>query len=318
MNPLRAALLILALSTGLARAAEPDGPVVLTGIQATYSLTVALTAGTNIQVRNVPADGRQLSLQKDYFTRRSEALAPTFRAATAVVTLTNALPGDPLFRFARNANIRVVDIEAAIPWSLDAPGVALADAPRSTATWARDADQPDNATAPYFWLSISNTIRMADIIGADLAALFPQSAGIITRNLDTLKRGLLQLRGQYQDKLIEAGGDVVYALTGDFVYLTNDMGLLVDGYFIKQDVRWTPADLAGLTKHLKEAKIKVVLHKWLPSDAIQKAIRDAGARLVVLDAGDPGVVAGDALAPDGLQQILRKDLDAILAGLKGS
>jgi ABC-type Zn uptake system ZnuABC Zn-binding protein ZnuA len=318
MQPLRATLLICLLATGIARAAEPEGPVVLTGIQATYSLAVSLTAGTNIQVRNVPADGRQLSLQKDYFTRRAEALAPTFRAATAVVTLTNALPGDPLFRFARNANIRVVDIEAAIPWSLDAPGVALADSPRSTAAWSRDADQPESATAPYFWLSVSNTIRMADIIGADLAALFPQSAPVIIRNLDALKRWLLQLRGQYQDKLIEAGGDVVYALTGDFVYLTNDMGLLVDGYFIKQDVRWTPADLAGLTKHLKEAKIKVVLHKWMPSDAIQKAIRDGGARLVVLDAGDPGVVAGDALAPDGLQQILRKDLDAILDGLKGS
>ena len=36
------------------------------------------------------------------------------RSADAVVTLTNALPGDPLYRFAREANIRIVDIEAAI------------------------------------------------------------------------------------------------------------------------------------------------------------------------------------------------------------
>jgi deoxyribodipyrimidine photolyase len=91
------------------------------------------------------------------------------------------------------------------------------------------------------------------------------------------------------------------------------MGLYVDGYVIKQDVRWTEADLAALTQHLRERAITIVLHKWQPSEAIQAAIRAAGAELVVLDTGDPGVVIERALAPDGLQQILRKNLDAIVA-----
>ena len=154
---------------------------------------------------------------------------------------------------------------------------------------------------------------MGDIIARDLEALFPDSAATIAANLETLKRSLLELRGDYQDRLIETGADVVFALTGDFVYLTNDMGLLVDGYFIKQDVRWTDADLAKLTHHLRDNGIKVVIHKWLPSEAIQNAVRARGAELVVLDAGDPGVVVDRALAPDGLQQILRKNLDAIVA-----
>ena len=304
-----------ALTAGPTRAADAAGPLVLTGIQATYSLAKALTADTPIQVENVPADGRQLSLQKDYISRRAEALAPKFAAATAVISLTNALPADPLYRFARNANIRIVDIDAALPWSLDAPGVALADAPVSNVSWGRDTDAPDGNTAPYFWLSVSNSIRMGDIIASDLKALFPQHATAIGRNLDTLKRSLLKLRGDYQDRLIEASGDV-FALTGDFVYLTNDMGLLVDGYFIKQDVRWTKSDLDGLTRHLREAHIKAVLHKWMPSEAIQKAIRDGGAKLVVLEAGDPGTAVNGTLEADGLQQILKKDLDAVLSALK--
>jgi hypothetical protein len=41
--------------------------------------------------------------------------------------------------------------------------------------------------------------------------------------------------------------------------------------------------------------------------------RGAGVKLVMLDAGDPGVVVERALAPDGLQQILRKNLDTIVA-----
>jgi ABC-type Zn uptake system ZnuABC Zn-binding protein ZnuA len=296
-----------------AQAPEPSPPLVLTGTQATYSLTVALTNGTPIRVQNVPADGRQLAALKDYIARRMDTLAQTFADATAVVTLTNALPGDPLYRFAREANIRIVDIEAGIPWSLDAPGVALADTPASNVAWGSDTDSFEPTVAPYFWLSVSNAIRMGDIIARDLEALFPDSAATIGANLETLKRSLLDLRGDYQDRLIESGADVVFALAGDFVYLTNDMGLYVDGYFIKQDVRWTDADLAALTKHLRDNAIEVVIHKWLPSEAIQNAVRSAGAKLVVLDAGDPGVVVERALAPDGLQQILRKNLEAIVA-----
>ena len=91
--------------------------------------------------------------------------------------------------------------------------------------------------------------------------------------------------------------------------------------------RLTPAFVAGQTQvggkreytgepislSLRDNDIKVVLHKWVPSEAIQSAVRAAGAELVVLDAGDPGVVVDRALAPDGLQQILRKNLDAIVA-----
>jgi ABC-type Zn uptake system ZnuABC Zn-binding protein ZnuA len=229
------------------------------------------------------------------------------------VTLTNALPADPLYRFARDANIRVVDIEAGVPWSIDAPGVALAETPASNVAWGSDTDAAETAVAPYFWLSVSNAIRMGDNIARDLEALFPDSAATIAANLEALKRSLLDLRGEYQSRLIDSGADVVFALTGDFVYLTNDMGLFVDGYFIKQDVRWTEGDLEHLTKHLRDRSIKVVIHKWQPSEAIQKAVSDAGAELVVLEAGDPGIVVERALAVDGLQQILRNNLEAIVA-----
>lgn len=135
-------------------------------------------------------------------------------------------------------------------------------------------------------------------------------------NLDDLKWLLLNLRNEYQGQLIETGNDTVFALTGDFVYLTNDMGLYVDGYFIKQDIHWTESDLTMLTNHLTQRDIRVVLHKWMPSEAIQNAIGNAGARLVVLDSGDPGMVEDRRLVVDGLQQILRNNLDAISFALR--
>jgi len=310
----RVALALLVCTAAGAQPAAPGaGPTVLTGTQAAYSLAKALTSGTPVEVVNVPADGRQFSLLKDYIERRKVALAPTFEAATAAITLTNALPGDPLYRFARDANIRIVDIEAAVPWSLDRPGVALADSPVSNVPWGRGTDVAETATAPYFWLSVSNAIRMGDVIAHDLTALFPGHAARIAANLDALKRSLLALRGEYQNRLIAGGDDAVFALTGDFVYLTNDLGLYVDGYFIKQDVRWTADDLANLTRHLRERGIKVVIHRWLPSEAIQNAVRAAGAELVVLDAGDPGIVVDRALAADGLQQVLKSNLESVAA-----
>jgi len=308
---LTAALALAAVS--LEAAAQPA--TVLTGNQATYSLASALTDGTPIEIVNVPADGREMSLMQDYIARRTDRLAPTFAAATAVVSLTNALPGDPLYRFARESNIRVVDIEAALPWSVSMPGVALADAPVSTVDWGSDPDPAEHVIAPYFWLSVSNSIRMADIVAHDLGELFPAQAPAITRNLDTLKRSLLALRSEYQNRLITAGDDTVFALTGDFVYLTNDMGLYVDGYFIKQDVRWTETDLAMLSEHLVDGDIKVVIHKWMPSDAIQAAVRAGGAELVVLESGDPGIVVDRELARDGLQQVLARNLEAISSAL---
>ncbi len=309
----RTALLAL-LAVPIQATAQPS-QTILTGTQATYSLASALTRETPIQVLNVPADGRQMALLKDYIGRRTEALAPTFAAATAVISVTNALPGDPIYRFARDANIRIVDIDAASPWSLSTHGVALADTPVSNVDWGTNTDTVGSATAPYFWLSLSNAIRMGDIIAHDLIELFPDVETTIQNNLDDLKWSLLDLRSEFQNRLIEAGADTVFALTGDFVYLTNDMGLYVDGYFIKQDIRWTEADLDLLTSHLQQRDITVVIHKWMPSDAILTAINDAGAELVVLDSGDPGMVEDRQLVADGLQQILRRNLDAIYSAL---
>ncbi len=58
------ALLVMCVAMAPVRAADANGPLVLTGIQATYSLATALTAGTGIRVQNVPADGREMSMQK--------------------------------------------------------------------------------------------------------------------------------------------------------------------------------------------------------------------------------------------------------------
>jgi len=156
---------------------------------------------------------------------------------------------------------------------------------------------------------------MADIVASDLIELFPGYSSSIAANLDQFKRSMLAMRRGYQNQLIESFDDTVFALTSDLVYMTNDLGLFVDGYFIKQDLNWTSEDLAAFTAHLQAREINVVIHKWLPSDAIVAAIESAGAQLVVLETGDTGRLANDVLAQDGLQQILTENLDKITMAL---
>jgi hypothetical protein len=45
-------------------------------------------------------------------------------------------------------------------------------------------------------------------------------------------------------------------------------------------------------------------------------VNAGGAKLVVLDPGNPGIVVDGALAADGLQQLLRRNLDAIHSALQ--
>ncbi|MGD2167789.1 MAG: zinc ABC transporter substrate-binding protein [Gammaproteobacteria bacterium] len=314
--PIVVAVFALATDPVIAQDADTDhSPVVLTGTQATYSVTSALVLDTPIEVVNVPEDGREFAVLRAYLERRKDRFAMLFSAATAVVALTNALPGDPLYRYAREANVGIVNIDAAIPWTFDTPGVALIDMPDSDVQWATPSTEASEGIAPWFWLSIPNTLRMADIVANDLAALYPAFEATISANLDRFKRTLLETRAAYQNRLLEAADDTVFALTGDFVYMTNDLGLFVDGYFIRQDVDWTNDDLTALTAYLRAHEIGVVIHKWVPSDAIQAAVQAAGAQLVVLDTGDQGRIVGDTLAPDGLQQILVDNLEKITSAL---
>src|SRR5690606_5585680 len=91
------------------------------------------------------------------------------------------------------------------------------------------------------------------------------------------------MRADFESRLLDAEDPALYALADEFVYLTRDLGLFVEGYFVKQDIDWTAEDYAALAETLRESGVRVVIHKWEPTPEIQSAVAEAGARLVVLD-----------------------------------
>jgi ABC-type Zn uptake system ZnuABC Zn-binding protein ZnuA len=316
---LLAATLLIGLLAGTApsQAQEQQPVLVVTGLQATFSITSALARDTGILVRNLPARPTPMAAQKLMLGRSDAEALGLLDAATAVVTLGAVWPQDPLFAVARARNIRVVEIDASRPLSGGRSGVAEIAAPASIAAWRDPAPQERaDGVSPFVWLSVSNGVRMAEIVAEDLIRLVPDQAETISANLGAFTDELRSIRSEFETRFAALPDPRVYALSPSFIYMTNEVGVFVEGYFLEQDIRWTEADHAGLTALLRSDDIGVVIHQWQPAAPIAAAIEAAGAQLLVLQSGDPGQPDDSgALPANGYQTLLRANLEALLQAL---
>ena len=291
--------------------------LILTSLPLTYFLTSALLTDTPVKVQNLPKRGRRMNGQGNFFKSRADSLADTFKSASAVVTIGKLWRDDPLFTAARGANIRIIDIDATKPWSNTLEGISVAMTPHQDSPWAT-SDNNESIPSIFFWLSLTNSVRSADIIAQDLMRLAPQVAAQIQTNLSKVRSRLLNLQRQNESALLSATNLSVFSLAPELVYLTSDLSLFVDGSFYKQDIEWTDADIAGLEKYLKDNDVGVVLHKWLPAEPIQAAITRANAKLVVVDTLDAGIVEKGAMLAESYFTIMTKNLENLRTALLDS
>ena len=316
-GPLGLVAFLAALAIASAGHAQDNEVLVLTALPATYSISYALAQGTSIRVENVPERGRRMNALPNLLNQRADQFTEQFAEADAVVTIGKLWNEDPLFVAVRSANVRVVDIDATKPWSTTLEGISVALEPRQDVPWA-EADRGERSPSLYFWLSPANGARMAEIIANDFMRLSPQDRPILERNLTNVRRELLDLKLEYELNLAELPDVTLFALASEFVYMTTDMGLYVDGYFLKQDINWVDEDLSAFADYLRNNAIRVVIHKWEPDETIQAAIRDGGAGLVVLDPLDAGLVEDGRLAADSYLRLLRTNLDALYQALRAA
>lgn len=288
---------------------------VITALPATYSISRSLTYGTNINVRNIPERGRRMNTLVNFFSTRAGRYAGTFSSTDAVVTIGKLWREDPLYTAARSVNIRVVEIDATKPWSTSLTGVAVIREPQQNVAWSKATSEQHNPSI-FFWLSPANGARMADILAGDFVRLSPGDSERIEDNLVHFRKQLLDLKQEYEVKLSVLPDVTVFALTPEFVYLTSDMGIYVDGYFFRQDIDWTTTDLENFESYLKGNNIRVVIHKWNPSNEIRQRIDSAGAHLVVLDTIDGGIVEDGKLQDGSYMKLMHMNLEALYQALK--
>ena len=298
------------LAGSLPAQAEGGRHRVLTALPALQALTAALCNATSIDAVRLPSQAAvPMEALANALSRQDTA---AFREAEAVVTLSSLWRADPLFRTARGHNLRLIEIDAAYSWD-DAKLALAVMHPPANEFFTDDTGAPKNGLSPFAWLSPINAMRMAGAVAGDLARLSPVDAPRIKRNLAELETRIRRLKADCGARLAKLADPRLASLADEFVYLFEDFGLLVEGWFIKQDVEWTDADRSAFTRYLRQRDIRVVVHKWMPNDKIHSAITEAGARLLVLDAGNPGLWANAAV---GYEALVQSNLDALLSAFE--
>lgn len=235
---------------------------ILTGHPVVHALASDLATGSNLEVlRAAPANIPPTRLLS-YLTDRGEAaFIATARRTDAVITLRSIWPEDPLYPLARRSQIRIVEIDAALPIDGALPGIALQTSKSSLLS------QP--------WLDPVNLGRMADILANELGRLEPAAQPTIMARLATLKRRLITLTARNEAALAAAENVTVASMGERLDYLISGLNL--------ERIAWPASrDPADLAQQLHAAGVTLVLGDTEVEAAFRQALEAKGIRLRVL------------------------------------
>jgi len=261
-----------------AQAAEPKVSV-LASLDVTVALGRVLAAGTSIEVTDAVPPGYLMNGHDAYFKAHHETFFALARQADAVLTVAGAWPADPLYRWARRGNIRVVEIDATRPLDGYGAGVPL--------------EEVQGGQVPFVWRAPGNLTRMAAIAADGFRRLAPEDADTVSANLKRLQATLFQLRSRYEDALLSAGSMTLAGLTDGYASLTGEFGLDVRFYALSLEASWTGADLERFSARLRQEGAAAVICAWEPGAELSRAIRAGNAAVVVFspfrsaDGADP-------------------------------
>ncbi|PIE68835.1 MAG: hypothetical protein CSA21_05370 [Deltaproteobacteria bacterium] len=287
------------LTAGHATAVSPTGTL-LVSQDFTEALVRILAEDTGITTeRVIPAEYSQ-DLHHHYLKKHWDAFSRLAGQADGVVTIASAWPDDPLYPWARRANIRIVHIDAVRPLDNSRAGLPLLDITGGKST-------------PPVWYSPGNTARMADIVAADMIELYPGVTEKINRNLNTFKRLLFKLRSRYEHAFGLLDTFEVVALTTDAHYLADEFGIIIIETFLKPELRWQQQDIDRLTQVLEQADIRGVICAWEPKAAIKASIDSLGAKIILLK---KFMLTEAAKPQDQLLAFYATNLKRLLSGLQ--
>jgi len=249
--------------------AESMAPVVvLAGHPATLALTHALAGQTAIQVSAAWPMGLPWSEQAEFARQATVEWQEAARRATAVVTLRHAARGDALFAAVRALNPRAVEIDASVATDQQTPSVRL---------------RAGGTGGPGFALSLTNAIRLAERIAADLSALQPGDAAVIGENVRATKERLLRLKAKYETAFARIAAPEVVAFTDGFDDLGEDFGLQIVARIEKDFAVWTIEERRTAVERLQRTGARVSIHAFPPGRELAELLAQAKVVPVVLD-----------------------------------
>lgn len=270
---------------------------VVTAVPALEAIGKELMKKTEISILN-PV-GKELPLQElEGSIKESkgnlDSLAPSI---CAVLSLRSIMPEDYLYIQLRQKNIRIVEIDAASPLN-----------PTLTSVGTIRTEEGIN---PYIWLAPSSVIRMAEIIGKDLVALFPKHQKQIESNLQELRSAIRSLQNEYEQKFLQLDRFEAATMDHSFDYLLKDINLFVT-LQLPGEMSWEENHTKSFKNGVTNKLFTTVVHRWIPFGDPAEIAKKGGVSFSVLNTGLPGLNHFDM----GIVPFLRSNLEALNIGLK--
>lgn len=261
------------IATGASYSYSVKAEDILTATPVTYMLASELTHETGITTKFLPPKRYGVSRLPNWFaTKGDEVTKEASKNAQAVITLGAVWPQDPLYIYARQGNIKVVEIDASQAISPRGQGVAA-------------LRLSDGTTSMYTWLNPTNLTRMAAIVSDDLQRLWPNKAQQIEKNQQQLMGNVRKLINAQQQVLMDEEIDSVVLLSTELEDFASGNQLFVVDRLTKPELEWTDADKQKLAALLAEDKTLWLLStKKLTSS--QQALLPEGTSVLVVDSVD--------------------------------
>jgi ABC-type Zn uptake system ZnuABC Zn-binding protein ZnuA len=281
----------------IAESAKIDTMFVATSIPALKSLAQEILKGTPVSVVNPFGNGISLDELEGISKQFEEELTELSPKVSAVINIRSIIPADQLFIHIRHKNIRVVEIDCATPLS-------------PVLTAVGKVKKENGETSPFVWLSLSNSIRMAEVLQSDLSALFPKYAEKISANLTDFKLRANAMRNEFAANFLEIENFNAITLSGDFDYLLKDIDLFIIERF-SPEYDWSAEQTEKFAKLLETQSVGVIINRWETGSPADKIMQKFGVKTAILQTGIP---ADDAFE-NGFLEFWKENISAILSAM---
>ncbi|MGI9949768.1 ABC transporter substrate-binding protein [Vibrio hyugaensis] len=280
----------LMMSLGLV-AASTFAPVtfskdILTSTPATYMLSEQLMQGTGVETSYLPPKRYGIERLVNWFSSKGQQQAiKAGQDATVAITLGAIWQQDPTYVYARQGNIRLIEIDASQAISPRAQGVA-----------ALTLDNGE--TSKYAWMNPTNLIRMASIVGEDLQKVYPQYQAQIEKNQQVLMLDVRKLINQQQEFIFEKEIDSVVLLGESLEDFASGNQLFVVDRQFKPELEWSEADKLSLKAQFEEDETLWLVTDKRPSKTLISLVsQDRILQVDVIDRwGSKGIKSEKPLA----------------------
>jgi zinc transport system substrate-binding protein len=166
---------------------------------------------------------------------------------------------------------------------------------------------------PHFWLDPVRLADVADQVALRLGADDPDGAERFAANAAVLRQDLEALDRELAAGLKDCENRSIVTIHNAFGYLADRFGLTQVGITgLTPDEEPTPADLAAVTRFVRENDVQTIYYETLVSPAVAKTVAaETGAATAVLD---PIEGLSDASAGSDYLAVMRANLASLRAG----